>query len=73
MTTLARKKNRLLLYYEAEEKILGSQSYTLGSRTLTRADLEDVQNMIKRLENEIEALETRGTCRRRSARIIPVD
>ncbi len=33
------KKNRLQLYYEAEEKVLNSQSYTLGSKTLTRADL----------------------------------
>ena len=51
------KKNRLKLYYEAEEKVLNSQSYTLGSKTLTRADLTSIQNMIKKLEGEIASLE----------------
>ncbi len=46
-TVLEIKKNRLKLYYEAEEKVLNSQSYTLGSKTLTRADLTSIQNMIK--------------------------
>lgn len=70
---LMKKKARLKLYYEAEEKILNSQSYTLGSRTLTRADLAAVQNMIRKLESEVSTLESRGTTKRRSARIIPLD
>ena len=70
---LEKKKARLKLYYEAEEKILNSQSYTLGSRTLTRADLAAVQNMIRKLESEVSALESRGTTKRRRARIIPLD
>jgi hypothetical protein len=67
------KKNRLQLYYEAEEKVLNSQSYTLGSKTLTRADLTSIQNMIKKLEGEIASLEQYGTTKRRSVRIVPVD
>lgn len=67
------KKNRLKLYYEAEEKVLNSQSYTLGSKTLTRADLTSIQNMIKKLEGEIASLEQYGTMKRRSVRIVPVD
>ncbi len=67
------KKNRLNLYYEAEEKVLNSQSYTLGSKTLTRADLTSIQNMIKKLEGEIASLEQYGTMKRRSVRIVPVD
>lgn len=67
------KKNRLNLYYEAEEKVLNSQSYTLGSKTLTRADLTSIQNMIKKLEGEIASLEQYGTTKRRSVRIVPVD
>lgn len=43
------KRKRLELYYEAEEKVLNSQSYTLGSKTLTRADLMAIQNMIKKI------------------------
>ena len=67
------KKKRLELYYEAEEKVLNSQSYTLGSKTLTRADLTSIQNMIKKLEGEIASLEQYGTMKRRSVRIVPVD
>ena len=72
-TVLEIKKNRLKLYYEAEEKVLNSQSYTLGSKTLTRADLTSIQHMIKKLEGEIASLEQYGTMKRRSVRIVPVD
>lgn len=72
-TVLEIKKNRLKLYYEAEEKVLNSQSYTLGSKTLTRADLTSIQNMIKKLEGEIASLEQYGTMKRRSVRIVPFD
>ena len=72
-TVLEIKKNRLKLYYEAEEKVLNSQSYTLGSKTLTRADLTSIQSMIKKLEGEIASLEQYGTTKRRSARIVPID
>lgn len=67
------KKERLNEYYEAESKILSSQSYTLGSKTLTRANLKEVQSMIEKLENEIIALETYGNKKRRVRRVIPID
>lgn len=70
---LAMKKERLQQYYDAEAKILNGQSYTIGSRQLTRANLATVQRIIKELEAEIEALEERGTTKRRSARVIPLD
>lgn len=66
-------KQRLQRYYKAEEKILNSQSYTLGSKQLTRADLSRVQAKIKELESEIDMLESRGTTKRRAARAIPMD
>lgn len=65
-------KKRLEMYYEAEEKILQGQSYTIGSRTLTRTSLANVQSKIKELESEISALETRGNSKRRSVRVIPL-
>lgn len=63
-------KERLNSYYEAEIAILTSQSYTIGSRTLTRANLAEVRNAIRELEAEIRKLES-GT--RRAKRVIPVD
>lgn len=58
MTIIERKKARLDLYYAAEEAILsGAQSYTIGSRSLTRADLGTIETMIKKLEAEVGVLE----------------
>ena len=62
---ITRIKRRLALYYEAEEAILHAQEYRIGSRSLTRADLEDVQEEISKLEAEVDALETRGNTKRR--------
>lgn len=41
---------RLKMYLQAEKHILyGGQSYTIGTRTLTRADLSKIQDEINRL------------------------
>jgi hypothetical protein len=54
-----RYKARLEMYYQAEEQILGgAQSYSLGSRSLTRANLSEIRNAIKGLEKEIENLDS---------------
>ena len=51
-------KRRLGLYLEAERAILGgAQSYTIGERQLTRADLKYIQNAITALVEEINAAE----------------
>ena len=53
-TRLERNTARLDLYYKAEEAILGgAQSYTIGSRNLTRANLADIQEMIATLESKV--------------------
>ena len=52
VTALERYKKRLEQYYAAEEAILsGAQSYKVGSRSLTRANLNEIADMIKYLEN----------------------
>ena len=66
-------QNRLELYYECEEQILAGQASTIGSRSLTRAKLQEVTNMIKKLEDEIAAIDANGTTKRKVARIIPRD
>lgn len=72
-TRLKLKKERLQQYYDAEEKILKGQSYSIGSRSLTRANLKEVQDMISKLEAEVEALESSGTTKRAVRRFIPMD
>ncbi len=66
-------QNRLELYYECEEQVLAGQSFTIGSRSLTRANLSEVTDMIKKLEDEIAAIDANGTTKRKVARIIPRD
>ena len=66
-------ERRLEEYYLAESKILRSQSYSMGSRQLTRADLSAVQDKIKELEAALDAIEVRGTTKRRTCRAVPLD
>ena len=68
-----RAQERLKLYYDAEEKILsGAQSYSIGSRSLTKADLGKIQDKIKELESEIRILK-KSSGKRKVRRIIPID
>ena len=55
-----RLERRLEQYLLAEEKILLNQSYQIGDRTFTRADLDTVYNAIKSLTARIEELENDG-------------
>ena len=46
MTIKELQRERLKAYLECEKKILINQAYVIGSRTYTRADLEDVRKVI---------------------------
>ncbi len=73
---LKKKKNRLEMYYQAEEAILGgAQSYSLGTRSLTRANLADIRTMIDKLEDEISELESivDGRKPRKAFAVVPRD
>lgn len=64
---------RLALYLEAESKILeGAQSYTIGSKTLERANLKEVREMIDNLILKKKELELKLKCNgfRRSYRVV---
>lgn len=41
--TLVEAQTMLALYIEAEKKVLAGQSYSIGDRALTRADLEEIK------------------------------
>lgn len=73
---IGRKKKRLEMYYQAEEAILGgAQSYSMGSRSLTRANLADIRSMIDKLEKELKDLEAKvsGNRPRKAFSVVPRD
>ncbi|MCI8535494.1 MAG: hypothetical protein HFG68_07960 [Hungatella sp.] len=69
---LERYKKRLSMYYEAEEAVLLNQEYTIGSRSLKRADLSTIRAAIKDLEGQIELLESSGG-KNKAFRLLPRD
>ena len=69
-------KESLDLYYEAERVIInGGQQYSLGSRSLTRANLGEVREAIIDLENLLERLqgELNGRGRNLQSFVVPLD
>lgn len=69
---LERYKKRLEMYYEAEEAVLLNQEYTIGTKSLKRADLSTIKNMIDYLEKQVESLEASGG-KNKAGRFIPRD
>ena len=54
---------------EAIKKVTAGQSYSLGSRSVTRADLLDLMETRKQLKKEIASASGTGT--RRFRRVVP--
>lgn len=73
--TLETAKRYLDEWLEAELACATGQSYTIGSRTLTRADLAEIRNTIKYWEGKVAKLEAakRYGGRNRTMRIMPRD
>ena len=67
-----RYKKRLEMYYEAEEAVLLNQEYTIGTKSLKRADLSTIRAAIKDLEGQIETLESSGG-KNKAFRLLPRD
>ena len=56
-------QKKLTLWLEAEEAVAAGQSYQIGSRSLTRADLKDIREQMEYWAgtlSEAEAEEKRG-------------
>jgi len=56
--TLAQAEARLTDYLAAEEAVLAGQSYTLSSRSVTRADLQWIQEGVKIWDQRVKNLST---------------
>jgi len=57
--TLAQAQDKLDGWMAAEDGVMTSQSYSMGSRQLTRADLSQIRDSIKYWNKEVISL-TRG-------------
>ena len=69
-------RERLDAYYEAELEIAsGSQQYSLGSRSLTRANLAEIRRAIEDLEKLLDRLtaELNGRPRNSVLAVVPID
>ncbi|WP_068775765.1 DUF6148 family protein [Paenibacillus sp. FJAT-26967] len=76
MTRLEGLETRLGLYIEAEAAVLdGAQTYSIAGRTITRANLAEISEMIQYLEKEIAAEKAKdcGKGRNKVIGVIPRD
>ena len=64
-------EKRLDAYYKAEMAVLTGQSYQIGTRKLTRADLSEIRKAIEDLETEISNADSGG--KRKVFRGLPRD
>jgi hypothetical protein len=75
-TRLEDLKARLTSYRNCENAILdGAQSYAIGSRNLTRANLQEIAERIRYLEREVANEESKaaGHRRNRVVGVVPRD
>lgn len=72
---LEKTKKRLDAYYEAELAVLAGQEYKIGTRSLTRANLEEIKTAIDNLEKKVDQLTAliEGKGRRKAYRITARD
>jgi hypothetical protein len=68
--TLEQAEKRLQQYLDAEEKVLNGQSYSIGERKMTRADLAEIRQGIQYWENKVARLSRGGGARVRGIRPI---
>lgn len=72
VVTLAQANAQLALYIEAEQKVLLGQSYSIGDRALTRADLREIREGLKYWNKQVANL-TAGRTKPPVRQFIPRD
>ena len=75
MNTIQKMRNeRLRQYWQAEQKVLSGQSYTIGNRALTRANLAEIRAAIDDLLAAGATLDDGEEVKmRRSKRVVFID
>jgi hypothetical protein len=73
--TLETAQKHLDAWLEAEMQVTNAQSYTIGSRTLTKANLTEIRNAIEYWQQKVTMLENlkKNNGRSRVKRFVPRD
>ena len=73
--TLETAQKHLDAWLEAEMQVTNAQSYTIGSRTLTKANLTEIRNAIEYWQQKVTILENlkKNNGRSRVKRFVPLD
>lgn len=71
--TLQEAKESLAIWVEAQASVATGQSYKIGSRSLTRASLNEIMKMIEFWRNQIAVLESGRRPGMRVLRAVPRD
>lgn len=58
--TLAEAEAKLALWMEADDKVASGQSYSIGGRSLSRADAKMIQENIKFWDRKVKELSVGG-------------
>lgn len=69
--TLQQAETQLAAYLAAETAVLSSQSYTVGGRSLTRADLAEIRAGIDTWNARVVQLSNATTGRSRARTVVP--
>lgn len=69
--TITEARNMLAKYIAAEQAVLKNQSYTIGTRTYTRASLTSIRNGRKGWQNIVDQMS--GTGGMKVRRVLPRD
>lgn len=67
--TLAEAENNLSVWLAASEAVAANQSYTIGDRTLTRANAASIERMITFWDQRVKQLSSRS--RHRTRYVVP--
>lgn len=73
LITLEQARAHLKAWLDAELAVTKGQSYTIGTRTLTRANLSTIREQVVFWWGRVSALEAKEKRRKRIYRVIPTD
>lgn len=73
--TLETAKRHLDMWLEAETQVAINQSYSIGGKSFTRANLSEIRNQVKYWSDKVEELQNiaKNRGRNRVYRIVPRD